>query len=457
MTLVTLTGLGSHRQVRENDQVSRPTDASAALFARARAVTPGGVNSPVRAFNAVGGTPAFMVRGEGPYLFDADGTEYVDLVCSWGPMLLGHAHPAVQTTVLEAVSRGTSYGTPTVPEVELAEEIVSRTSVDQVRFVSSGTEATMSAIRLARGFTGRDLVVKFAGCYHGHVDALLASAGSGLATLAVPGTPGVPEAAAAATIVLPYNDPDAVEKAFAEHGDDIACVITEAVPGNMGLVPPAPGFNRFLQETCTRHGALFVSDEVMTGFRIHRQGQWGRDGAVEGWRPDLVTFGKVVGGGFPAAAFGGRADVMAMLSPEGPVYQAGTLSGNPIATTAGLATLRLADDEVYASITRAGEAIRAAATDALTMAGVPHVTQAAGTMFSVFLGVDGPVTDFDGAGGMDLAAYRAFFHAMLDQGVYLPPSAFEVWFLSSAHDDRAVDRVVSALPKAAAAAARSRA
>jgi len=295
--------------------------------------------------------------------------------------------------------------------------------------------------------------VKFAGCYHGHVDSLLASAGSGLATLAVPGTPGVPAGSASATIVLPYNDRAAVEEAFAAHGDEIACVITEAVPGNMGLVPPDGGFNHFLLETCHKHGALLVSDEVMTGFRIAKLGQWGRDGAVEGWKPDLTTFGKVMGGGFPAAAFGGRADVMGLLAPEGPVYQAGTLSGNPIATTAGLTTLRLATDDVYTHIDRAAAVVQEAATKALTEAGVPHVVQAAGTMFSVFLGVTDAVRDFEGANGMDLGAYRAFFHAMLEQGVYLPPSAYEVWFLSSAHDDRALDRIVSALPKAALAAA----
>ena len=296
-----------------------PTAVSEALFERARAVTPGGVNSPVRAFNAVGGTPRFIRSARGAWLTDVDGNEYVDLICSWGPMLLGHAHPEVQAAVAAAVARGTSYGAPTEPEVDLAEEIVARTPVDRVRFVSSGTEATMSAIRLARGFTGRDVVVKFAGCYHGHVDSLLASAGSGLATFAVPGTPGVPESSTALTLVLPYNDRAAVEKAFAEHGDRIACLITEAAPGNMGVVPPEPGFNRFLAETCTQHGALFVSDEVMTGFRASRQGQWGLDGAVEGWRPDLMTFGKVMGGGFPAAAFGGRADVLSRLAPAGPV------------------------------------------------------------------------------------------------------------------------------------------
>jgi glutamate-1-semialdehyde 2,1-aminomutase len=431
---------------------ARPTTVSSALFERAQAVTPGGVNSPVRAFSAVGGTPRFIRSAKGAWLTDADGNEYVDLVCSWGPMLLGHAHPEVQVAIAEAVARGTSFGTPTEPEVELAEEIVSRTPVEKVRFVSSGTEATMSALRLARGFTGRDVVIKFAGCYHGHVDALLASAGSGLATLAVPGTPGVPASAAGETIVLPYNDRAAVTAAFAEHGERIACLITEATPGNMGVVPPAPGFNAFLAQTCRDHGALFISDEVMTGFRATRQGGWGLDGAVEGWTPDLMTFGKVMGGGFPAAAFGGRADVMGCLAPEGPVYQAGTLSGNPIATTAGLATLRLATPEVYADLSATAETIKSAVTDALTAAGVPHGVQSAGTMFSTFFR-DGEVTDFGGASGQDTAAFAAFFHAMLDAGVYLPPSAFEAWFVSAAHDERAVSTILDALPGAARAAA----
>jgi glutamate-1-semialdehyde 2,1-aminomutase len=432
--------------------VPAPTDASAALFARARAVTPGGVNSPVRAFDAVGGTPRFIRSAHGAWLTDVDGNDYVDLICSWGPMLLGHAHPEVQAAVQAAVARGSSYGTPTEPEVELAEEIVARTPVERVRFVSSGTEATMSAIRLARGATGRDVVVKFAGCYHGHVDSLLASAGSGLATFAVPGTPGVPESSTALTLVLPYNDRAAVEKAFAEHGDRIACLVTEAAPGNMGMVPPEPGFNAFLAETCRTHGALFVSDEVMTGFRASRTGQWGLDGAVEGWVPDLVTFGKVMGGGFPAAAFGGRADLMAHLAPEGRVYQAGTLSGNPVATTAGLTTLRLATDEVYDHLTRAGDTVKAAAAEALSAAGVPHTVQSSGTMFSVFF-TEGPVRDFEDASRQDVAAYAAFFHAMLDGGVHLPPSAYEGWFLSAAHDDRAIGTVLDALPAAARAAA----
>jgi glutamate-1-semialdehyde 2,1-aminomutase len=430
----------------------RSPAGSAALFDRASAVTPGGVNSPVRAFRAVGGTPRFIRSARGAWLTDVDGHDYVDLVGSWGPMLLGHAHPEVMAAVRDALSRGTSYGAPTEMEVELAEEIVRRTPVERVRFVSSGTEATMSAIRLARGFTGRDVVVKFAGCYHGHVDALLASAGSGLTTFAVPGTPGVPESATALTRVLPYNDREAVTATFAEIGDRIACVITEAAPGNMGVVPPEPGFNGFLAQTCAAHGALFVSDEVMTGFRASAQGQWGLDGATEGWVPDLMTFGKVMGGGFPAAAFGGRADVMSMLSPEGPVYQAGTLSGNPIATTAGLATLRLATDDVYTRLHEVGAAVKDATGAALSAAGVPHTVQSAGTMFSVFF-TDGPVRDYDDAKVQDTQAFAAFFHAMLDAGVYLPPSAYEAWFVSAAHDDRAVQVILDALPAAARAAA----
>jgi len=430
----------------------RPTLRSEELFERARSVTPGGVNSPVRAFNAVGGTPRFIASARGAWLTDVDGNEYVDLICSWGPMLLGHAHPEVVAAVQAAVARGTSYGTPTEGEVGLVEEIIARTPVDKVRLVSSGTEATMSAIRLARGFTGRDVVVKFAGCYHGHLDALLASAGSGLTTFSIPGTPGIPASSTALTLVLPYNDRAAVEAVFAEHGDRIACLITEAAPGNMGVVPPGPGFNAFLAEICRRHGALFVSDEVMTGFRVSASGQWGTDGAVEGWQPDLMTFGKVMGGGLPAAAFGGRADVMAALAPDGPVYQAGTLSGNPIATAAGLTTLRLATPEVYDHLATVADTLRAGVADAFTAAGVPHVIQSTGSMFSVFL-TDQPVHDFAGASRTDAAAYGAFFHAMLDRGVHLPPSAYEAWFVSAAHDDRAVQAVLDALPAAAQAAA----
>ena len=439
----------------ETAPLTLPTDApaSAALLARARAVTPGGVNSPVRAFRAVGGTPRFMASGRGPYLTDADGREYVDLVCSWGPMILGHAHPAVLEAVRDAVERGFSFGTPSENEVALAEEIVSRVDpVEQVRLVSSGTEATMSAIRLARGFTGRSLVVKFAGHYHGHVDSLLVSAGSGVATLALPDSAGVPAEMAAETLVVPYNDVDALEAVFAAHGERIACVITEAAAGNMGVVPPQPGFTEVLRRVTDENGALLVSDEVMTGFRCSRAGWWGLEGVDV--TPDLMTFGKVMGGGFPAAAFGGRADVMALLAPDGPVYQAGTLSGNPVATAAGLATLRCCDDALYAGLGEASRTIAGAASTALSDAGVPHRIQWAGSMFSVFFRV-GEVRTYEDARAQDTAAFGRFFHSMLDAGVYLPPSAFESWFVSGAHDDEALDRVLAALPAAAAAAAAS--
>lgn len=427
----------------------RDVPVSAGLFKRASAVIPGGVNSPVRAFGSVGGTPRFIREARGCRLTDVDDNTYVDLVCSWGPMVLGHAHPQVVEAVREAATLGLSFGAPTESEVELAEEIVRRIDpVQQVRLVNSGTEATMSAVRLARGFTGRGKIIKFAGCYHGHVDALLAEAGSGLATFSLPTSPGVTGAQASDTLVLPYNNLGAVQKAFADNPGEIACVITEAAAGNMGTVPPLPGFNEGLRELCTANGALLIMDEVMTGFRASSTGWHGVDGVAG----DLMTFGKVMSGGLPAAAFGGRADVMAHLAPLGPVYQAGTLSGNPVAVAAGLASLRAADDGVYAALERNASRLGDILGEALTAASVEHQVQNAGTMVGVFFSPT-PVTNFDEARASQTWRYKSFFHTLLEHGVYAPPSAFETWFVSSALDDDAFETISTAVTAAAHAAA----
>ncbi|MFT4219338.1 MAG: glutamate-1-semialdehyde 2,1-aminomutase [Microbacterium sp.] len=430
------------------------TDRNDELFAHAREVIPGGVNSPVRAYGSVGGAPRFIASARGPHVTDAAGTEYVDLVASWGPALLGHAHPAVVEAVREAASRGLSFGAPTEGESELADLIAERVEpVERVRLVSTGTEATMTAIRLARGFTGRDLLVKFAGHYHGHSDGLLAEAGSGVATLALPGSAGVPAPVAAQTLVVPYNDLDAVREVFAAHGDRIAAVIVEAAAANMGVVAPLPGFNAALADLAHAHGALLILDEVLTGFRVHPAGYWGlQHDAGEHYTPDLLTFGKVVGGGMPLAALGGRADVMDRLAPLGPVYQAGTLSGNPLSVAAGVATLRHATPEVYERVDAAASVVSSALSAALSAAGVEHVVPRAGSLLGVAFTAAHPAS-YAEALAQESWRYPPLFHAMLDAGVSLPPSVFEAWFLTAAHDAAALARVVGALPAAARAAA----
>ncbi|WP_194948772.1 glutamate-1-semialdehyde 2,1-aminomutase [Actinomyces trachealis] len=459
------------------------TQTNAALFEAARRVIPGGVDSPVRAFGSVGGTPAFIASASGAHVTDAAGRSYVDLVGSWGPALLGHAHPAVVDAVQQAAARGLSFGAPTAAETALAQAVRRRVpAAERVRFVSTGTEATMTAIRLARGATGRDLIVKFAGCYHGHSDGLLAAAGSGVATGGLPGSAGVPEAITSCTIVLPYNDVAALEACFAARGEQIAAVITEPAPANMGIVPPAPGFNAAIRQVTATHGALMIADEVLTGFRVGPAGFWGLE-ALDGWStenpdaiavagapswpgtqwreqaawvPDLLTFGKVVGGGMPLAALGGRTEIMELLAPAGPVYQAGTLSGNPLATAAGLATLELADDTIYAHVAAQAQAVAGVVSAALSAEGVAHRVQRSGSLFSIMFGEQAAahgVRDYEQAKTQETWRFGPFFHAFLEAGVALPPSIFESWFLSAAHGEPELEQIAQAARVAAHAAA----
>jgi glutamate-1-semialdehyde 2,1-aminomutase len=430
---------------------TRTTEKSESAFRAAREVLPGGVSSPVRAFGAVGGTPRFIARGDGALMTDVDDNTYIDYVGSWGPLILGHADERVVAAVSKAAARGCSFGAPTESEVRLAEMVIARVaSVEMVRFVNSGTEATMSAVRLARGFTGRDGIVKFEGCYHGHVDALLVKAGSGALTFGTPSSPGVPAGTTRDTFLLPYNDVDAVKRLFADRGDRIAAVLVEPVAGNIGCVPPKDGFLSGLQEVCNQHGALLIFDEVMTGFRVAPGGAQ----ELYGIRPDLTCMGKVLGGGLPMAAYGGRRDVMEKISPVGPVYQAGTLSGNPLAMAAGIATLEaLAEEGVYATLEARSARLAAGLADAARQAGVPAYHTRVASMLCTFF-TQGPVTDLASASASDTRAYARFFHAMLDRGVYLAPSQFECMFVSTAHTDELIDWTVEAAAEAFAEVAR---
>lgn len=416
--------------------------SSEQLFERAKQHIPGGVNSPVRAFKAVGGTPVFIERSEGPYVFDCQGKRYIDYVLSWGPMLMGHNHPAVREAVIQQSEKGLSFGAPTELEIELADRICDiMPGMDLVRMVNSGTEATMSAIRLARGYTGRDTIVKFEGCYHGHSDSLLVKAGSGALTLGVPSSPGVPAALADHTMTLTYNDSEGLRRAFAEHGERIACAIVEPVAGNMNCIPPTPGFLETLREVCTASGAVLILDEVMTGFRFGLQGAQG----YYGIEADLTTLGKVLGGGMPVGAFGGKRDIMEQIAPLGPVYQAGTLSGNPIAMAAGLATLNIISREgfyepVFAHTEQLCHGLQAAADDA----GVPFTTNHAGTMFGGFFTSERHVSNYSQVMACDSAAFNRFFHLMLEHGVYLAPASYEAGFMSSAHGEGDIAQTIAA-------------
>ncbi|HEY5425105.1 MAG TPA: glutamate-1-semialdehyde 2,1-aminomutase [Candidatus Tumulicola sp.] len=421
-------------------------ERSIAAFARAKRVIPGGVNSPVRAFKAVGLSPVFAKGGSGAMLHDLDDHEYIDYVLSWGPLMLGHAHPAVVKAIAAAAARGISFGTPTESESELAELIVSMVaSIERVRFVSSGTEAAMSAVRLARGFTHRSKIIKFAGCYHGHADAFLIAAGSGALTNGVPNSPGVTEGTARDTIVLPFNDAPAVERAFEANPGAIAAAIVEPYPGNMGLILPHEGYLRRLRELCTEHGALLIFDEVMTGFRVARGGAQEREGVA----PDLTTLGKVIGGGLPVGAFGGRADVMAYLSPDGPVYQAGTLSGNPVAMAAGIATLKIVRDDatLYDRLEVLTRLLVEGLHEVMNKHGIAHYSTNAGSMFSTFF-TAGPVTDLESALKSDTDLFAKYFGVMLDRGVYLAPSQFEAGFVSTAHTTRNIEQTLAAADSA---------
>ena len=421
-------------------------------YQRACRLIPGGVNSPARAFGAVGGHPLFIIRGEGPYLFDADGHQYLDYVGSWGPLILGHAHPSVVRAVEETVRRGASFGAPTELETQLAQLIVDAVpSIEMVRMVNSGTEASMSAIRLARGFTGRDVIVKFAGCYHGHVDSLLVQAGSSATTLGVPNSPGVPRGTTADTLSLRYNDVEGLAEAFRAHGDRIAGVILEPVVGNMGLVVPRPEFLGELRRLTEHHGAVLIYDEVMTGFRLAHGGAQ----QLFGQRPDLTILGKIVGGGLPVGAYGGRADIMAKVMPAGPVFQAGTLSGNPLAMAAGLATLQeLRDHPPYERLEQLGRRLADGLHEAAAAAGVPHQVARVGSMLTFFFNPE-PVTDYDVARRSDTARFARFFWAMIDRGVYLPCSQFEAAFLSAAHTGQHIAQTVAAAREALAEVAQA--